>query len=229
MNKPIQTRLKTKFERILPYFLTLIIPLIFFKLTREILAKDTLNFDQAINSWIAQFRNLRLTQLMIQISSIGEKGAFVLIAILAVYTIIKKQYYGFFNLLLSTSSALLFTFFLKRLVMRPRPDLLLRLVSETSFSYPSGHATVTFTVFPIIAIYLALHTKLKNPIKILVWIIALLIPITVSFSRLYLGVHYFTDTFAGAFIGLTFAYIYYLIDKKTTHILRHKEIPNALD
>lgn len=213
MNESIQTRLKTKLEIILPFFLVLIIPIIFFKFTQEILAKDTLSFDQAINSWIAQFRNLGLTQLMIQISSVGEKGAFVLIAIFAAYSVIKKQYYGFFNLLFSTGSALLFTFFLKTLVMRPRPDILLRLVSETSFSYPSGHATVTFTVFPIIAIYLRLQTRLKNPIKILIGIIAILIPITVSFSRLYLGVHYFTDTFAGAFIGLTFAYIYYLMAK----------------
>ena len=202
----------------LSYSFVILLMLIFCLLTREVLKLETITFDKQILNFLIKFRSSYLTSIMIQLSNLGETGALVLVTILSFYVIIKKQYHMFFNILLSTSSALLFTYLLKKVVMRSRPDLLYQLISESSYSYPSGHATTTFTIFPMIAIYFVLLTKLKYSIKSLISIISILIPILVSFSRLYLGVHYFSDILAGAIVGLTFALIYYIIIKKIINI-----------
>ena len=202
----------------LSYSFVIILMLVFCYLTKEVLEFETLSFDKSIINLIAQLRSPQLTPIMIQVSYIGETGAMILITILSLYVIINKQYYTFLNILFSTSSALLFTYFFKKIIMRSRPDPLYRLISESSYSYPSGHATVTFTIFPIIAIYFILLTKLKYSIKLLISIITMSIPILVSFSRLYLGVHYFTDILAGALVGLTFGLVFYIVTKKIINI-----------
>jgi membrane-associated phospholipid phosphatase len=65
---------------------------------------------------------------------------------------------------------------------------------ENSFGLPSGHAQNAFLIW----LFLALQTHKRR-----LWVpLALLLAISISFSRVYLGVHFPTDTLAGAAIGL---------------------------
>lgn len=67
-----------------------------------------------------------------------------------------------------------------------------------SYSFPSGHTASSFTV---LGIFLFGIKKYRVSCFILAFLIA--------FSRLYLGVHYFTDVLGGAVLGLVDAYLVY--------------------
>ena len=79
-----------------------------------------------------------------------------------------------------------------------RSDLWERLITETSYSFPSGHAMLSsMLAFAVIAI--AWRTRYR----LIATIAALLFMVLVSFSRLYLGVHYPTDIVAGWLVSVS--------------------------
>jgi len=81
---------------------------------------------------------------------------------------------------------------LKSIIMRPRPEGLIVLENQTgTFSMPSGHATLSGTIFSFY------EKKLKTKEKYLAGILVILVLI----SRLYLGVHFVSDVLAGVLLG----------------------------
>ena len=83
---------------------------------------------------------------------------------------------------------------LKEIFQRARP--INALITESSFSMPSGHATMAVIFFGLI-IYL--FTSKKNKIKI--YVTTTLIILLIGFTRIYLRVHWLTDIIAGFSIG----------------------------
>lgn len=77
----------------------------------------------------------------------------------------------------------------------PGPDALAG-IHETSWSFPSGHATASMAVLVACAGLVAVHRR--APVA---WIVAVVLALCVSASRLVLGVHWFTDVTSGAVLG----------------------------
>lgn len=97
--------------------------------------------------------------------------------------------------------ALLFLFsmwlngYLKDLFATPRPSVaqgIRVLVTERSFSFPSGHAQGGMTLWASLA--WSFGSKL-------LWIIAILLIAMIGLSRMYLGVHFLADVVGGYLIG----------------------------
>jgi membrane-associated phospholipid phosphatase len=81
---------------------------------------------------------------------------------------------------------------------KARPELWTRLIPETSFSFPSGHALGSIVLYGAIAYLLAQQTPKKSR---LFYGMAIVIVTAIGFSRLYLGVHWPTDILAGYGVG----------------------------
>lgn len=117
-------------------------------------------------------------------------------------------------------TSLLIMFGLKILFNRNRP--LSPLLHEVSgFSFPSGHAFMSFTFFGLL-IYVV-HKKIKNTILKIVFITLLLcIILMVGISRIYLRVHYATDVMAGFALGIMWLIIslwaLHVIEKNKTKL-----------
>ena len=102
---------------------------------------------------------------------------------------------------------------LKRILQRPRPTEF-RIVEETGYSFPSGHSMISVAFYGLV-IYLVYKNVNNKYLKwTLITLLSLLI-LTIGFSRIYVGVHYFTDVVGGFFLALAYLIVYiYIYNKK---------------
>lgn len=83
----------------------------------------------------------------------------------------------------------------KHIELRPRP--LDKLISISGYSFPSGHAAGSTAFYGLTALILILFFLKKTWQKWIIGILAFLLISLIMFSRVYLGVHYPSDVFAG--------------------------------
>lgn len=102
---------------------------------------------------------------------------------------------------------------IKIIIMRSRPEVL-KLVIETSYSFPSGHTMASVTIYGIL-LYLVNKADLKSGLKNTLRVILFTLPIFIGISRIYLGAHFATDVI-GAYLvsSILLLVTTYLVDKK---------------
>ena len=83
----------------------------------------------------------------------------------------------------------------------PRPSSWF--IEPSGYSFPSGHSTLAAFLFTIFIHYLKTYYPRSKWLKIIAGVIALIIMLLIGFSRLYLGVHWFSDVIGGFALGLT--------------------------
>lgn len=127
----------------------------------------------------------------------------VMVAIAALFFWFYKYYRETIYVIITPLSALV-DVLVKMAVNRPRPsgDLVNILAVETDKSFPSGHVNFYTVFFGFLFVVLFYTPKIAKPIRIGIQVICLFLIITVSFSRVYLGVHWVTDTIGGYLLGL---------------------------
>lgn len=79
--------------------------------------------------------------------------------------------------------------------MRERPDIL-RLIPIDGYSFPSGHSIISVSFYGYLMTYFIEHSK-KN----ILFLPGVFFILGIGFSRIYLGVHYFSDVLAGYSLG----------------------------
>jgi len=95
----------------------------------------------------------------------------------------------------------LLDFALKLLVHRPRPVFATPFDIAPGWSFPSGHSMGALVGFGMIAYFLLLRTR-SPAARVAIVSTAALLTLLVGFSRLYLGVHFFSDVVGGFAVGI---------------------------
>ena len=104
---------------------------------------------------------------------------------------------------------------LKAWFERPRPQLWTHLVEEGNFSFPSGHSNFSFpsghsTFSAAVAVMLTVCFQ-HTPYRRAALSAGILFALLTGFSRIYLGVHYPSDVWAGWINGLLCALTAYCV------------------
>ena len=90
---------------------------------------------------------------------------------------------------------------LKDAVQRTRPEYATHYLAIGSYSFPSGHATLSSIAMAMVVYSLSVTTYLRGVARTIAAIIAALWVLLVGTSRLYLGLHYPSDVLGGLVIG----------------------------
>jgi undecaprenyl-diphosphatase len=172
--------------------------LIFSWLGREISTGVTPAADQHLRESVRAYAAPWLTQLMIAASWYGGPTWLVPIGIvLAVGFFARRWYRGAILVIVTLAGAGLLNGLLKQTFARARPAaFFLEYPLPASPSFPSGHAFFAASFLGGVAALLS--GRIRSPLlRVLVWVVAVTLILLVGFSRVYLGVHYPSDVFAG--------------------------------
>ncbi len=172
--------------------------LLFLILTILVFTNNFSYIDDKIESFILSIRNKNLTDTMNTITNIGSAYSLIVITILLLFFLKNKK-----TCLLITLN-LIFSFLssqiVKFILQRERP-INIGLVSTSGYSYPSGHSMVSMAYFGFMA-YL-IYKNISNVfLKIIFIMLFILLSIVIGFSRIYLGVHYFSDVLGGFLLSI---------------------------
>jgi len=156
-------------------------------------------FDQPVLEWRRAVSSPLFSQLMKTVTLIGQTEILLVVCLLLyAFSRWRRSKKGV-EVAYSTAVALILTGILtqilKHLIGRPRPGKFLRGIislgpSLLHDSFPSGHSV---SIFAFSALYAREYPHLKVPLYLLAFL--------VSFSRVYLGHHFLSDTLMGAIIG----------------------------
>lgn len=158
--------------------------------------------DQLINQAIVNLRTPFLNKLMLLVTLTGNWQMIVWGSVLTSILLFISQKKHYLVALLSTNiSALFFVVLVKNLIARTRPPVENALIIEHGFSLPSGHSYFAVVFYGLLTYFLFRHFRQKW-LKISLFVLGLIYILFLAFSRLYLGVHWFTDVIAGLSLGL---------------------------
>lgn len=183
--------------------------ILFIFLTYNIFNNKIAFIDSYIEGIILSIRNDKLTDVMTIITNISSAYALIVITVLLLILIKNKKISILitFNLIFSFLTSQL----IKIILRRDRP-VDISLVNAVGFSYPSGHSMVSMAYFGFIA-YLV-YKYIDNTIVKVILIITLFISIiAIGFSRIYLGVHYFSDVLGGFLLSISYLMLFININK----------------
>lgn len=188
------------------------IPLIcFFIITIVLLLNQALPIDLWIYHKISLLISEPLTFLMKIFTFFGEPKTIALFSILwAIYVMKKdpKELKPFIIILIISTT---FVIILKLIFMRERPNIL-RLIPIDGYSFPSGHSIISVSFYGYFGTYLLEHYHTKTIISLTCFLFIF----GIGVSRIYLGVHYFSDVLAGYSLGAFTLGIGNLLRRKDT-------------
>lgn len=184
----------TKIEKIIIFLLSIWIFLIF--------RNKIIGLDNNIYLLLNNLENSILTNFFKIITYLGSAYILIFIAFISLFFIKKNNKYKYISINLAL--AFLFNQILKNIFRRTRP-LFKHLVKESGFSFPSGHAMVSFCFYGLI-IYFIHKSNLKH--KRIYEILLIVIIVLIGLTRIYLGVHYFSDIIGGFLFGLLYLLLF---------------------
>lgn len=192
------------------FCLVLIASIAFGSLADEVHEGDTLNVDTAILKSINAHATPFLNNFFVIVTQFGGVLGVAAIAIgIASILVMRKRYAKVTFFAMSMGGALLLNICLKYIFERARPDIWNQLVTETSFSFPSGHAMASAALALSVA-----YILWRKGIRSILAVGAVLYVLLIGFSRLYLGVHYPTDILAGWLVSTAWVALLILVFHK---------------
>ena len=186
-------------------------------LAGEVIEGDTRHFDDWAATKLHSHASPFLTSLMSGITLLGATRVLIGLGAIVVFGFLFANWRRDAVLFLVTmGGAALLNRVLKLSFQRQRPQPYFDIVAPSSYSFPSGHALLSFCFYGVIAIIVAAHLKRQSQ-RTIVWTVVAVLVLLVGISRIYLGVHYASDVIA----GFTAAFIWLVAVNFALHLRRN--------
>lgn len=171
---------------------------------------QTGDFDSFVYNMVTFFKTDYFTAFYKFITFFASEVMILLVSLVLII-VFKNKKYGAFALL-NAISILILNILLKLIFMRDRPyDLMI--ITESGYSFPSGHAMASLGFYGFI-IYLLWHFNITKRMKILFSIMLSILILLIGMSRIYLGVHYASDVLAGYMVSGAYLILYITFIRK---------------
>ncbi len=195
MSRPVLSRLTAP---LLVSLVCAVVSLVLFAgLAEEMLEGDTRQFDTAVRQFVHSHSSVGFTASMRLITLLGS-SLFVSIAATSVFVAlwVTDRRRKALLMAITVIGGSLLMWVLKMGFHRPRPQPFFDTQLPASYSFPSGHALLSFCLFGAGAALFSADQK-KRWVRIAIWAVAAVLVAAIGFSRVYLGVHYPSDVLAG--------------------------------
>lgn len=197
--------------------------IIFSEIATRVHERDDIRFDRSFLTWLNGFSSPGFDTFALLATQLGDSliTAVFIIGLAGVLWVKQRQRQAVF-VLAAYGGAGFINFLLKHGFERDRPSLWTTLVTESSYSFPSGHAMLSSAIAFII-ILLLWNTRYRW------WAVVSggLYAFIVGATRLYLGVHFPSDVVAGWCVSAAWALITYTIIFKGNFLYRRRNTGNV--
>lgn len=203
-----------KFRLILSICLVCLCAGVFLFLAIKVKTSGNFEVDYNFIDFSIKIRNKPLTNILKVLTYLGSMLTVAILAV--VMAVVCKPIWVKIFSVVNVGAVAVFCWVVKHIVERPRPEGV-ALIVETGFSFPSAHTmgSVVFYGFLIFLIWKYLKNK---PFNITLSVIVPVLVLIIGYSRIYLGVHYFTDVLVGLVCGIAYLtvaiFVFELLENK---------------
>jgi undecaprenyl-diphosphatase len=172
--------------------------------TEDVIHNDPLTeLDLDIVMWFRAHATPALDRIAVDVSLIGSPVTMATLGVIVVIVLAVRRRW----ILLGGWAGVyagggILDWGLKQIIHRPRPAGASTFLNGESWSFPSGHAMGSLFGYGMLAYLLARFWAKTWRQRLTIMIVALVLAQGIGLSRLYLGVHYFSDVVAGYASGL---------------------------
>jgi undecaprenyl-diphosphatase len=161
-----------------------------------------LTWDEPIQRGVEANRTSGLNRFFLTVSRLGSTIPVLALGTLTAVATWRRCRAVSTVLFVATFARPALEFIIKALIGRDRPDFA-RLVAGNGPSFPSGHVMAAIALWGLLPVVVSLYTRNRA-----VWwgsvCTSVLLIVSIAASRVYLGVHWFSDVTAGLIVGSFF-------------------------
>jgi len=171
-------------------------------LTRAVLSDGHGRWDESINRWLADHRVAFWNHVTSAATFMANTLPVVVLLVLVAAVLVLLHRWREALFLVGALAFELSVFLVANAVVdRPRPNVPRLDSTPSTSSFPSGHIAATLALWCGTALIVN-GTVRNRVVRIVVWVLAVLVSLTVAFARTYRGMHHATDVVAGVVLGV---------------------------
>ncbi|HET6511520.1 MAG TPA: phosphatase PAP2 family protein [Candidatus Kapabacteria bacterium] len=196
----------------------------FVQITDEVLSKEIDTVNHAVLRFFYEMRSPTMNEVALQLTALGSGVVVPIIGFFFILILLghkRKRTAISFAIMIIGAGVLIAT--LKLFFAIARPDTYEPLVKEMTYSFPSGHAVISFTLYGGMAAWLFVSRRKEK----WVWFtsaLLLVLAAIIALTRVYLGVHWPSDIAAGACIAMFWVSLCLLLERRLSKTTKGVEL-----